>query len=430
MLRYPLCLLIAIAVPFTVSAQSLPETAVASAVMPPPEVAALGKYIDIPTGTFTGAMGTAVPLYTLREGPLTLPVALGYHGGGTKLAELASRVGMGWSLQAGGMITRTQRGEPDESQRGYIRYAKHLGVKYDYEKELYEAGTNGLDTEPDIFSFNFNGHTGRFFFDGKSITSTRQIPEQDLRITPHYFVKSSAERRASNYFDRLAGFTVTTTDGTSYVFGSDSGSYGSAIDVVEVAGWYNHDKIPTAWHLTRIYSYDRQHTIELEYRGRQIEYETPASTTVYYGTANLDGGNSEWKAWHGPVYESPGGTEYLKHRSSIAELASMTTSSTVITFREGSERQDVKQIYGQRQPAKTLGAVEISAVDGSFCKIFELTHGYFESSSYGHTSSIHKNRELRLRLDRVRERSCSAGGEVVPPSRVYLRGGYDTRSAI
>src|SRR5688572_27352866 len=88
------------------------KTAIAS-----PTAASLGKYGDIPVGYHTGLPSISIPIHTVAEGPLQLPISLSYHAGGLKVMEAASFVGAGWSLNAGGVITRSVNGAPDD--RGF-----------------------------------------------------------------------------------------------------------------------------------------------------------------------------------------------------------------------------------------------------------------------------------------------------------------------
>ena len=87
--------------------------------IPAPNAAALAKYGDVPVSYFTGVPDISIPIHTLNEGPLNLLISLSYHAGGTKPVEMASWVGMGWSLNAGGLISRTVQGIPDEYAGGY-----------------------------------------------------------------------------------------------------------------------------------------------------------------------------------------------------------------------------------------------------------------------------------------------------------------------
>ena len=102
----------------TILGQDLPE------VMPPsPNAAALGQYADIPVSKYTGVPNIGIPLYTIKSGEIELPISLSYHASGIKVAQEASWVGLGWSLNAGGVITKQVRGLDDfESQPGLDGY--------------------------------------------------------------------------------------------------------------------------------------------------------------------------------------------------------------------------------------------------------------------------------------------------------------------
>src|SRR5258706_8838150 len=54
-----------------------------------PEAALLGRFGDIPIGYYTGTAGISIPLYTIREGSLEIPVTLSYHSSGIKVEDQA-----------------------------------------------------------------------------------------------------------------------------------------------------------------------------------------------------------------------------------------------------------------------------------------------------------------------------------------------------
>ncbi|GAB4494716.1 MAG: hypothetical protein OHK0019_21870 [Saprospiraceae bacterium] len=80
----------------------------------PPNPASLGKYGDIPVSHYTGVPDISIPIYTFTEGNISLPITLSYHASGIRLEEVASWVGLGWALNAGGVITRSIQHSPDE----------------------------------------------------------------------------------------------------------------------------------------------------------------------------------------------------------------------------------------------------------------------------------------------------------------------------
>ena len=84
-----------------------------------PESSSLMKYIDNPVSNYTGKASVSIPIYTIESRDLTVPISLNYHSGGIGVAEESSWVGLGWSLQAGGVITRKIRGLDDLKVEGY-----------------------------------------------------------------------------------------------------------------------------------------------------------------------------------------------------------------------------------------------------------------------------------------------------------------------
>ena len=78
-----------------------------------PEVSSIAKYIEIPVGTYTGVPNIDIPLYKIDVRDLSIPISLSYHSSGIKVEEEASWVGLGWSLNAEGTISRQIRGVDD-----------------------------------------------------------------------------------------------------------------------------------------------------------------------------------------------------------------------------------------------------------------------------------------------------------------------------
>jgi hypothetical protein len=162
------------AMPYQLFAQSGTSTAptLQSVIPASPNAASLGKYGEIPVGYYTGIPSISVPIYEINTGSLKLPVSLNYHAGGVRVEEIASWAGLGWSLNAGGVITRQVRGLPDEllgagylyTYRDIYRYIAGMSPS-DKQTYLDNISSGNEDSQPDMFSFNFGSESGRFFFD-------------------------------------------------------------------------------------------------------------------------------------------------------------------------------------------------------------------------------------------------------------------------
>ena len=99
--------------------------------MPTPNAAGLGLYGEVPVSFFTGVPDISVPLYTVKGNKIELPVELKYHASGLRPEMHPGWVGNGWSLSAGGVITRKINGKIDEYQRITQGIGK-LGYYYNY----------------------------------------------------------------------------------------------------------------------------------------------------------------------------------------------------------------------------------------------------------------------------------------------------------
>src|SRR3954462_4900554 len=67
----------------------------------------------------TGSATFSLPMFNWQDDKSRLNslIALNYSSGnGLKVNEVASNVGQGWNLLAGGVITRIQAGEPDDQK--------------------------------------------------------------------------------------------------------------------------------------------------------------------------------------------------------------------------------------------------------------------------------------------------------------------------
>ncbi len=80
-----------------------------------PNVASFMKFEDIPVSLYNGNPDITIPVYTIQDGQINIPIKLRYNGSGIKVEEEASWVGLGWNLNAGGSITCRVNGKMDES---------------------------------------------------------------------------------------------------------------------------------------------------------------------------------------------------------------------------------------------------------------------------------------------------------------------------
>lgn len=151
-----------------------------------PNAASFGQFGAYSVGTYTGLPGISIPLYEIDLDGRKIPITLSYNASGIRVAQEASSVGLGWALNAGGMITKEIRGWNDFYKNWATNpnqpVADDYGYYYNNWPEWPECDANNnlvpdedndiltemltaKDTQPDMFHFNFGGYSGTMFFE-------------------------------------------------------------------------------------------------------------------------------------------------------------------------------------------------------------------------------------------------------------------------
>lgn len=246
------------------------------AVIPPsPEVASLAKIGAISAGLHTGSANASIPLYEIGLNGYKLPIMLNYSSNGIKVDEIPGRVGMGWNLVAGGVVSRIVHDEPDGAG---TKLAPPVtpGVKdaalLNY---LKSSADMELDTEQDEYSYSFNGQSGKFFVDTLGIGHC--IPHNANKIIVNGYNSSSKS------------VTIYTPDGTRY----DFGGYGATEKTrsITVSGVATKQAfIEMAWFLTKITTNNGE-IINFNYmpifiRTKQANFETVTKPSMPVASAS------------------------------------------------------------------------------------------------------------------------------------------------
>jgi YD repeat-containing protein len=275
-------LLVTLALVTTCFAQTTtPTPPVRNDLIPPaPTAAALGKYGDVPVSLYAGKPQISIPLGEVASGKLHLPLALNYNAGGIRVEEIASWVGIGWSLDAGGVITRSVRGLPDDSPNGFFNKAAgaipdppvYSSANYS-QFHSYESGQ--YDSQPDLYYFNVAGRTGKFI----------QNQDRQIQITPYQKLK--IETIPSNGGDRA--WQLTTEDGTRYLFkhieysAASSNTFGGT-NSASGGAYY-----ASSWFLSDIISPTNER-IQFQYSDYNMAaYPVASSETKYYRVGGPSG---------------------------------------------------------------------------------------------------------------------------------------------
>ena len=396
-----------------------------------PTAASLGKYVDIPVNYHTGIADVSIPLYTVQEGPLAMPLSLSYHGGGVKVAEPAGWVGTSWALNAGGVITRSVVDKPDEngttteqyghfSNYGYTSYwtiGGNAGL-YTFNQNIrspYDFGfSHGMyDGEPDLYFFNFNGYSGKFFFSDDRTPVV--VDGQDLKIE-YYYPTDTDPTRVQSMADRnIQGFIITVPTGDKYYFGgTDAASMGQGVETTHTSAEDNAvvDNVFSSYYLTKVVAADGVHAITLTYTPERYSYYTLSQSPIQGGADTYLGQYQHEFA-------------LVKNNLDGLRLTSITTSTGKVQFNPtGVARTDLGEYLSGsllddnvNTQAQALGSIAISA--GDFCKQYQFSYGYFGGDTVRLARGIQITNALttdktRLRLDKVQESACDGSAQLNP----------------
>lgn len=217
-----------------------------------PNTASLGRYGNYDVSYYVGLPNISIPIYEIQVGDLRLPITIDYHASGIKIPDIASWIGLGWSLHCGGQISRTVMGaSADESTTGYLRSSLRTNISTSNDNDLMylnDVCIGNIDAEPDIFSYDFPGKTGKFFLNRNSSFNPAIIPFSPIVINKDFNVTTGN-----------LSFNILDEIGTKYSFGDSikettSGSNGGVS--------FNYT---TGWMLEKMVSANTRDTIQLSY---------------------------------------------------------------------------------------------------------------------------------------------------------------------
>jgi hypothetical protein len=369
-----------------------------------PEAALLGRFGDIPIGYYTGTAGISIPLYTIKEAGVEIPIKLDYHSSGIKVADEATWVGLGWSLAPEGTIIQEIRGKKDDEDDNlqqnqfpseYNAFKSRVnnvsGVYYsafqtgDCDKYPPNAGMSCVtladdpykilfslsegNGQPDIYHYNFAGYSGKFYINPE--TSQVVLIDKKEDIT----------------FEKInnGGWIVKTLDGSAFHFNDIETSH--AWVITELSG--------ITYKLSKIYFNNG--------KSANFTYQDEQSLSRYYNeTTVLD---DHYSCLNCPIPFWPQSSSDFTYGNKKT-LTKITTSDVTINFNL-EDRDDI--ISSNQNIVKRLKSIDIlSLVTNKKIKSFEFGYSYFPYNSVGKpTDSYTAEHETalgkRLKLDSIKE---------------------------
>jgi hypothetical protein len=262
----------------------------------PPSAFQFLKFDEMPVSEYTGLPNIGIPIYTITEGNVSFPISMSYHAGGIRVAEEATWIGLGWSLDVGsitqivndrddlaGSGTSTRilpdyyyTGSPfdfppkyalnplstpstsfnpsqgisaSQPYHSFVKYSDYyvpMNQTYGRSPQLFNAAgwTNGdfVDSEPDVFKATFNNHSIQFIIDW-STGSYTVVNKKNYKIV-----------QSINALGKPS-WIITTPDGVQYSFQQIDETNNSS-GCTMTRGLLNCNTQPglasRIWHLTNI----------------------------------------------------------------------------------------------------------------------------------------------------------------------------------
>ena len=370
-------------------------------VPPSPTIASLIQYADCPVSYYSGTPNIGIPLYEISVDNIKIPISLSYNASGIKVAQESSWVGLGWSLNAGGCISRSVQCYDDfleypypgvDVEKGYYDDSDITNpASSEYYSYMYTDSGLKLqlvkDTEPDIFYYSFLGYSGKFILD-KSRGAVLFDKSSGLQITVN---KDSSLKK---------NFTVITPDGTRYVFNVKEHAYlhsrGGSLhsNNPNATKWDDTDAsflgLPvhyvSSWLLSKIITSNKR---EITFSYKTEKYESPAQEScVKYTFLSYSGNKTDCGKNTTFPYYSTNKAVYETYR-----LNRINWDNGYIEFNT-SEREDMKQ--ASNSPQK-LENVRIYNQSGLLVKGYNFSYSYFNEEKTGTYDYVFK----RLRLDKI-----------------------------
>lgn len=322
-------------------------------IKPSPQSQAITRYGDYPMSDYTGLTDISIPLHTVTGRKLSLPISMSFHASGRMANETNGPLGIRWTLNCGGVVTRTMKGVPDEWNRltsfdpgtaasNYLQNGNEpsFDVLYSACPEGKESGAYGnslglYDSEYDIFNYALpNGKQGHFILKNQNgVKVPMTIPYEPLKIV---VINSPSDK---GYTDRIE---ITDADGTKYIFGRYDTPSGNAVEYTDVpdiaAGMLA--SVPTAWYLTQIVSSDGTDEISLSYTLRTTNLYT-ASESARIGDQMRDN-STDLRGNEGDPFEDNLRSQYVQlyheqDANPVSAINSYTTPTlSGIQFNGGS----------------------------------------------------------------------------------------------
>ena len=368
-----------------------------------PEAEAFAQYGNTSVSLYTGTPNIGVPIYTYSGRELDLPISLSYDASGIKVEQLASQVGLGWNLNAGGRISRVVNGYPDtyisasgnyismwndtvrDNMLAYLDESTFFDTEQDvsdYFTFLEHVSSNLYETQPDYFSINAFGISDHIVFD----VATREPYALDNPRLKVEFTKPSTN------MSPITSWTITAENGMELTFALAERTHSISTDdgsvLYGMIKTYN-----SSWVLTQVISPNGKDTYNFSYQTAPNYWSQPRTASLVqsysHNINDYNLGGQTHPAGPGRRVDS----QYQIKQTYLTEISH--NGKRIVSIDLGSRYDlDVNnaitniKIYDQ----------DTNNDAADLFKDYQLEHSYFKTSS-GINPSNTAESSIRLKLD-------------------------------
>lgn len=231
------------------------------------------RYGNISSASYTGSLNYEIPLISNLKGGTPISISLGYDASGFRPSKRPGLVGLNWYLIMGGAITRDVNHIPDDqtgdpSSNGFIKetngfivgtrnrthdknnvysFSPNSGME-NMNLDFYLLGNNAsqaYEGDPDVFNFNFNGISGKFFMGNDGQIKVINNSPGNLKVDISGMQNQPYTLYSSKPIYSL--IKITDENGNKYYFGGESKHLEYTTN--------NKSPVISTWHLYRIEYY-------------------------------------------------------------------------------------------------------------------------------------------------------------------------------
>ncbi len=376
---------------------------------PAPTASELGKYGTYPVNLSTGLPQIEIPLYTIQSGDIQIPITLKYHASGIKVNQEASWVGLGWSLDAGGSISREIRGRPDE-EGGYrqsIEQNPHMNAQWvhnymktaDPDNSVLNNLTNetgGYSFHPDLYHMSLPTVNGQYFINEEEAPVV--FPPQPIKIENFNGISSGLPKPGIKVIDPNGMEYYLTEGDTTFMRNVEHDPFGEF-----TSSWNLAKMKSTTTQKEILFSYQQDGVLDLG----NISNESRSIIKTRCDDFPNEEIKREVNCTDGTLID---GIKSLKSLNSMTtyKISEINFEQGRVRFVMGNQRDDILSTESSTRPSslhKIL--IESKNNDGTFTLVkgYGFDYSYFTTYSSGYPSN-----GKRLRLEHVFEFDAEGPG--------------------